>query len=1655
MAKINLTGNYKIQSGWLDLKASGSDGSDGSVEGRHLRWALRRNLGDDHLPKGQLAAPGSPYEPLVPQAQGFNRSDDYFFLYRAPFQVTFDTYFSLASPPSSIVSTGPTREIHYSNLAVNQLATETTDVYLKFNNISQFDTLIANPMYDPAIIGDCQPLMAAYTSIVELHTVDKLMMGYSMDPNPGTTGQELKLETVSLPDTQETSQKSVICRKTYNLPSNPLTTTFEYGENIDHLRFAYKGEYFPVRIRVMTYEDQLRGYNDQNAWTQIDSFALEYDASNDQKVLDRLEGPSFTLTWPKFDTTNGSGGEFMLNPTNYVDRWNPNINGNTSFDFSESLKQGVLDYLVQSQTTLGGEISLPSESTNIRPNLTHHDTKMIDLLRMASLDYHAARMLGLGHIDTHFDNNPNDPYIYIGTYKTLAELDDGNSPVTVDHFYMTMPTSTENYRLPPQPDISQIFYGLQSNNGTSTPTQLTNPGGYSKFSKARYIQFFRSQFKYEKEFEDFYETSEFCDKQMSLPIMLGVRYKKDGESIYRKPELTSDDRFKDASGNLDETVPLPINGHLNKPVFIHEETEDGIHDYAFYSINWFSRTSALGTAVQTDATDFSSSNPNYKPVQNIIPPLNFSTQLIQKESPLLFTTQIEQDLLENLAGPDKTLVRATFNWNHVNVRSYQFATCVEFFFRELSPPSVKGKVAGITDLGGGEFQLSTTSYPIESKSPAVTITPSISTAAPFIGSQIFVGGRPYQILDITSTGNNPDIVIKAVKETSSYELKNGYYSTAEKFITPKIDDRFTVLENIKAPSNWDSQLARKVFIEPFFTSRYATISGVGSGDNGEYNVLSVTWNGSHSEVHVAEGFDANGIAPGGSKLAYTRLVRINSVQGSDTLVVAGNIVADLSGVTGVEVIGLTDNDGSYTLAGATLNGSETEVEISGGTVGTSAYYGYLRLVTEIALHSSTSVDNIWKVATDITEKLIPPYREDFTENDGATKNIILGGISDSANVVEYLDKYGPDNLPNPNPNNYAPGDDIPGSTTGVFEITFDNYQLPNHIDPEVMWDKGTLRISEDPSFIPPSPDPAYRLPRKRVLAIWKIDTSGATLKVIASDATHEVDSFYVPTGNYTPIMAGLSLDVNLHPSYRLYLASDTTSGNNFEESTILPSSGLSKKTFMAVRAGDCEQGKHSYISSPSVLMSMDVPDPLPPGEPLGPEFATRPDYYGRSTYTFDMSVDTSGGRKPYWVVIFRGDQYKVLSNLYKKSTMDQILADLDNLTGEDAAYFRDRWKDLFNLNLDGVDFEQYVTDGFRFPYPDNDDFLLPNQDFSAPLQYPFNGSTAPGDMLSAVKAAIDGSFVPLTKDPILYSDLQSGMQTSREDFVLTHNSGQTVRLTDYTIDGSSNSIWFYYGKEIAANLKQSERGPIAGPVKLLRTNAPKTPEVKKIYNRVGDGISEPASVLAFELNEFNASDNVAKISLFRSDNIVDTKSVRTMTLIKSIEINSLSLYSEIIDDFNEFEFKPYTEPMYYRFVAHRRIQNEHYQEEEVASVPSRVLMGTLFDNTRPPDPVVEYVSDPSTTSSPISLPNVKVQWNKTVHNGKYHLYKMDSNGNWVKIHEVVTNNAQIQVALNTTSFGTSNLVKQDSSGATLYYHFKVRSENSSGLSNSNEAKLTI
>src|SRR5437868_1862331 len=84
----------------------------------------------------------------------------------------------------------------------------------------------------------------------------------------------------------------------------------------------------------------------------------------------------------------------------------------------------------------------------------------------------------------------------------------------------------------------------------------------------------------------------------------------------------------------------------------------------------------------------------------------------------------------------------------------------------------------------------------------------------------------------------------------------------------------------------------------------------------------------------------------------------------------------------------------------------------------------------------------------------------------------------------------------------------------------------------------------------------------------------------------------------------------------------------------------------------------------------------------------------------------------------------ILDQLYKPSTVTQILSDLANLQSPDADYFVDRWDDLVNgvVDTSGL-FLEHTSGGYRFPIPDNDKYSIPNQNISAPLVFPFDGVT--------------------------------------------------------------------------------------------------------------------------------------------------------------------------------------------------------------------------------------------------------------------------------------------------------------------------------------------
>jgi hypothetical protein len=207
--------------------------------------------------------------------------------------------------------------------------------------------------------------------------------------------------------------------------------------------------------------------------------------------------------------------------------------------------------------------------------------------------------------------------------------------------------------------------------------------------------------------------------------------------------------------------------------------------------------------------------------------------------------------------------------------------------------------------------------------------------------------------------------------------------------------------------------------------------------------------------------------------------------------------------------------------------------------------------------------------------------------------------------------------------------------------------------------------------------------------------------------------------------------------------------------------------------------------------------------------------------------------------------------------------------------------------------------------------------------------------------------------------------------------------------------------------------------------------------------------ISFKINDFIESEQIKRVRIFRATNNRDAVTVRNMTLVKELAIDE-----PLIDDFSDTTDLPYAEPLYYRLVALREITNEHGNTEYVPSKPSEISLTNIIDTVNPAAPVLTSTSDVYTAGDS-KMKNIVLSWQKTVHNGKYILYKLNLSGNWTKIYEITTNDSNIEVALATTTFGSGDLEKTNSVNDMIYHHFKVVAVNSSNLSSREENILTL
>lgn len=1730
MAKVDLVNSPIIQSPYTILQAAGSDGSDRTAEGMHLRWDFLKMLGDNHLAKGD-------YTTLTPYAStlGFNRPGDYINIKRAEFKKKYFTRVDFQASQTTEVNSGNTRAWTYV-INVDSLTGVTTNVTVRFIDYTQYDQIRAGQTSLNPIA-----LLNAYTGIVEVETDAKLAFRVEFDINllgqstgsstssMATSGNSqspgfppirfvavssssapsgyLRVESVTLLDSGDTATKQVSCRKKFTGNQDKIVSC----DNIQYVRFDYTTPNWK-EIRIYCYSDYIEGVNSEiignpetaqpGGWENVGGFALTTDdTERDTRFIpNQVDGTGGH--WPKFNDDNGTTGEFTVNKQNYFDRWRKA--GFTFNDTNESnndkngLQHFVHTYMKLSKTDERALAAIPSDDPN---DPSTQDISYVDMLRLVSLDYHVARILGLGTIDTTI--NKNKSYIYCLEYKTFVKLEAPyTSNIQRNHIYMTTPTSEADYKLPTTPNLLPLSFGISVNNGTSTPTLLTDPQGYAPFGNLRFININRNQYFSEKPFEPFYiDPTEFCLCDQTEPVAYGVEYKEASETGYRKPEISHDSVFLDMAG-IPETVPILEGG--TQTIFTHQETEEGTHEYKAYSINWFSRVSPLSNAVSAVTT--------FPKVTTLLPPFNLALQLIQDEDPaetnipdktLLLTTQAEQQMLAAIpTSQDNTLVRTTFDWNHVHHNAYQYADYAELYYRRNEPLVVKGKISTVIPLPNNRVQVNSTSYQITSTYPATTITPTIaaSDANKFVGSFLSSGQDNYVVESVITGGPNPTFILKQIKQVNSSAPdpnNQNMFISNETFKSPNAGDLFFSLENMGALSNWDLKHSKRVYLEKYYTNakiklRFTPTRAV------IFDIKAVSFAAGNTTIDVVKPIDTGLVS--GMTVEYSVKNKIVAA-GANQFSIAGNQTADFTNGVNFRVFANKDNDALYTVSSSTFTGGNTVITAVQSVPNPSNTTGIVEVVVSRPVTGVNNTTNSLIIAGNKLAEINLAYLEYKTETDGTITRSVIGGINDMVNFAPLLDSQ--------------------NKGTGFIQLNFQTFNLSPHPDPEISWYKGTVRLKDVSGTIQVYP----------ITFIGSLTGSPLNLSLILQDPGFISQDDPNNTSNADIYTINLSTPqtVNYHPSYKLYLKTDiglnpvtglplAPNTTNFDNSEILPvfsdPNEGNRQTYMTIRAYDIKNDIDSFLATPVVLLAQKISVPVAPGKPAGPLYATRPDYYGKATYTFDTKLDTTGGRVPYSIVFYRASEDRLLDILYKKTTQDTIWNNLDALTDPKAKYDPGLWAVLFSGQNSGANFATYTTTAgsFTWPLPDNDEFFLPFETVKAlsatnpagGIVFPFKNTfgfalnqsfTVYGKSISGkdiLKKAVQDAFIPLNEQPPMFNYIKTGTQTFgtkakvRDAFsnLLDPISNDTlpmikkyvtgtdtfVRYTDYTLDGASKSLYFYRAVEMDDKFKFSDSSLPVGPVLMVNAFAPDRPQIRKIVTQLQDIPNNIPSSILFELNEYIANEKISKLEIYRATSSDEALSIRTMKKAKS-----LNWGDPILDDFSDVAFPLYGEDLHYRLIAIREIEDVEdiilvpppnpgdpvpTIITDLPSLPSDIWRAGIVDILNPQPP--KLLSENGLTTA-TDLQNVILKWKPTCYNGIYRLQKLNSSGNWVEIFAIKVKDTDMQYPplnnLNQPDFSnypvTQLLPRFDADGNAIYHRFRVQVENSSGLFNLSEYEITL
>lgn len=1518
-----------LQSPHLYLQSVGSTGVD-STKGIHLRWTFKDGL-FKHLPKADYATPGI----------GFNKADDYVRIYRARYQ-EYKIAIDLRTAPGLVYD--PTGHWMYTS------GTLGFDVY--FRNLEKYADVRSaiDPMTNPHDF-----ILAYGNELIEIEQKTQLAFAVTLH-FPVPAGGNTAIELLSVEKNTILSPKRASFRKKY--PTAQLSGKKLFSENIRSVRFRASAAIGPIEFEF--YGNFISKTAREGGWQFLGKHAL---TTNTTTAFERLE-PTPNAVHGKWLRYNDGA---YANMENYRYRWNA-----AALDPENRIQDTVERYIELSDVAGNPEAiemvyyndpaadPIPGyePDPDFDPSENQFALSNLMVLQLASLDYHTARMLGLGVLDL-APEIMTGQYMYLAEYVSVGDLEDGLGAREVQHFFCTLPTGLSDQRLPIPIDLKTPVPGIFQGLGTEAPTPLTNADGYSVDGRSRYISLFHENLPEETDNAEFFDQfREFISAESTVPVYAGIEYRKTGDADWQKPELPFDRSYFNidptvAADQRNETraVVLPDPGY---PVFVHREKKSGWHDYSSYGINWFSRATR-STVVHTIETQI-------VPENLLQPPTNTNAVLIRKENPLLLTSAGEQAAYAAISSTDKTFIRLTFDYNHGQelidyhkaidgelVSGYSelpdseelFAERIEVFFRNSVPNSVSGNVLSVINDSNPLLAIvSTDPFPLSSEGPGAFINPEIAAGLEpnFIGSALTIDGAVFIVHQVDNSGTYPRFtVFKNDPDGRPVALTSTL--TSGELTAPTAGKLFIAIENMLSPASWNTPnpLAFDVRTE---------------------------WNTVHRE---------------------TITVRLP--------------------------------DGS----------NETHVQ---------------------------------------------KFR----------------GIYENAVVTKVLEDHDGNMATTP-------------VHLGLYRILFFN-PLAQHPQAggtghRTEWHKGVVRVH---TIGQPNG------PRKE-LQVVRTENIGTSQPLIV----YAVDNTFDPDPSYDQVATGTAaVKVNYYPGFKVYLTHDAV--HRLDATSILPGPDEDLRySIFGLRSRDTHLGYVSKISPPVLMFAQKIEEPMTPRTPVGGLYATRPDFFGKASYTFTTQFD----HRPYSVQFGRASDIQILTALWRNDEpSDPSIWTVKKIQDElfergEAEWYAERWQNLLGFNYTYASahstnghFERLpdAADGKVLPLPNNPAFITAinafiaahNAEYSTSVPTittidslhrqiippgPFNGELRVVDF---VRDVVHNCFVPMTEIPVIYQHIhtQAAYEPQPKKQVIRDERGELLKpedprfdmapmmkviatnqtqFTDFNIDGASNAKYFYISREFNLQMQAGPYSSVLGPVNLVNTVPPRAPEIVKIVPILENRLAGTGAAVELQLNAYAAHQKIRRITIYRATSLQDALSIRTMKAVKVVDLTtptSGEIWS-VRDDFSDLGYVPYGDPLFYVLTVSRELKYNDRNGDPVTeyqpSEPSKTTVTNIVEVYNPEAPTLS--SDFTVVAG--DLQSVELSWDKTVYNGKYHLYKRNEKGSWIKIGQVQSNADLLTLPLADTDLGSGTLAKTNAEGKTIYHVFKVVAENFAGMMSREEKILSI